>query len=207
MLQQFTQKLKSAAQGHSLLKTKMDALTMRRRALQRELAESRVVLNEELRNGFLELARTNFNVEVTYPWKQKILSSELEPTVLLSSETELIAGVRIVNLKIVREKNANKSGHWSLLRGFQNLRRTSEIFGKVVLMIAQLASMQANLANLAKQIKVTNRRVNALESIVIPRYEESISYIGKELDEQEREDFYRMKKIQKLKRNKGLADA
>ena len=48
-------------------------------------------------------------------------------------------------------------------------------------------------------IKVTNRRVNALEFVVIPHIEEIIKFIEGELDEQDREDFYRLKCVQDKK--------
>lgn len=40
-------------------------------------------------------------------------------------------------------------------------------------------------------IKLTNRRVNAIEHIIIPRYENTIKFIISELDEQDREEFFR----------------
>jgi V-type H+-transporting ATPase subunit D len=40
-------------------------------------------------------------------------------------------------------------------------------------------------------IKMTNRRVNAIEHVIIPRIERTLSYIASELDEREREEFYR----------------
>lgn len=52
---------------------------------------------------------------------------------------------------------------------------------------------------LDRVIKATNRRVNALHYIIIPRLERTLAYIVTELDEYEREEFYRIKKIQELK--------
>ena len=56
-------------------------------------------------------------------------------------------------------------------------------------------------------IKVTNRRVNALEHVLIPRTENTIKYINSELDELDREEFYRLKKVQgKKKRDAAVAE-
>ncbi|MCD7446897.1 hypothetical protein HAX54_018868 [Datura stramonium] len=48
--------------------------------------------------------------------------------------------------------------------------------------------------------QTTNRRVNALENVVKPRLENTVTYIKGELDELEREDFFRLKKIQGYKK-------
>lgn len=52
-------------------------------------------------------------------------------------------------------------------------------------------AVQTSFAKLDEAIKVTNRRVNALEYVVIPRIENTINYIMSELDEMEREEMFR----------------
>jgi V-type H+-transporting ATPase subunit D len=49
-------------------------------------------------------------------------------------------------------------------------------------------------------IKITNRRVNAIEHVIIPKIDNTISFIISELDEQDREEFFRLKKIQGKKK-------
>ena len=51
----------------------------------------------------------------------------------------------------------------------------------------RLASLQTSFVTLDEALKVTNRRVNALENVTIPKIEGVLSYIARELDELERE--------------------
>uniref|UniRef100_G3QGW3 V-type proton ATPase subunit D n=1 Tax=Gorilla gorilla gorilla TaxID=9595 RepID=G3QGW3_GORGO len=57
-----------------------------------------------------------------------------------------------------------------------------------------------SFVTLDEAIKITNRRVNAIEHVIIPRIERTLAYIITELDEREREEFYRLKKIQEKKK-------
>jgi V-type H+-transporting ATPase subunit D len=61
--------------------------------------------------------------------------------------------------------------------------------------LIQLAGLQTAFITLDEVIKVTSRRVNALENVVIPGIVDNIQYIISELDELEREDFSRLKKV------------
>jgi V-type H+-transporting ATPase subunit D len=75
-----------------------------------------------------------------------------------------------------------------------------------------LAFPQTSFIALDEALKTTNRRVNALEYVIKPRLENTIAYIKLELDEREREEFYRLKKIQakkkeSIERKKALLEA
>ena len=55
----------------------------------------------------------------------------------------------------------------------------------------ELASLQTSFVTLDEVIKTTNRRVNAIEHVVIPKIQRTLDYIISELDELEREEFFR----------------
>ena len=56
-------------------------------------------------------------------------------------------------------------------------------------MTALLAEVENSVYRLANAIRKTQRRANALENIVIPRYEETAKFITDALEEKDREEF------------------
>ena len=66
-------------------------------------------------------------------------------------------------------------------------------------LIYELAEVENAVFKIAMEIKKTAKRANALEKIQIPRYEEAVKYIQEVIEEKEREDFFRLKKIKSKK--------
>ena len=73
--------------------------------------------------------------------------------------------------------------------------------------LVQLASLQTSVKTLDDALKVTNRRVNALEFVVMPLIYNTIKYVISELDELEREDQYRIKKVKDIRSQADDAEA
>merc|ERR1712070_365662 len=73
--------------------------------------------------------------------------------------------------------------------------------------LIKLASLQTTFRTLDEEIKMTGRRVNALEYVIIPRIEEIMKYIEQEMDEQAREEFFRVKKVVEKKKAKLAKEA
>lgn len=101
-----------------------------------------------------------------------------------------------------------------LARGGQQLAKLKKNYQTAIKLLVELASLQTSFVTLDDVIKITNRRVNAIEHgiylylymllnmnisnnviinflVIIPRIEKTLAYIISELDELEREEFYR----------------
>ncbi|KAF4697005.1 von Willebrand factor A domain-containing protein 8 [Perkinsus olseni] len=78
---------------------------------------------------------------------------------------------------------------------------------KVLELLVRMASLQTAFITLDEEIKMTSRRVNALEYVVIPKIDAIIRFIEQAMDEQEREEFFRVKKIVEKKKEKMAREA
>merc|ERR1712001_257937 len=87
-----------------------------------------------------------------------------------------------------------------LARGGQKVAEVKKNYQKAVELLVELASLQTSFITLDEVIKITNRRVNAIEHVIIPKIERTLAYIISELDEMEREEFFRLKKVQDKKK-------
>ena len=83
--------------------------------------------------------------------------------------------------------------------GGQTLNIAKKNFYEFLKKIVEIASLQTSYLAIDESLKITNRRVNALEYIVIPKITYTIQYIKTELDEREKEDKYKIKKVIKYK--------
>lgn len=74
--------------------------------------------------------------------------------------------------------------------------------------VIEVAGLQTAFVALDEAMRLTSRRVNALENVLLPRIRATISYIKSELDEMEREEVYRIKKVLEVKaKHKAAEDA
>ena len=103
--------------------------------------------------------------------------------------------------------NASNIGNMNLTalsRGGQQVQKCREVNQRFLQSLLNLASLQTAFHILETVIQTTNRRVNALEYVILPKTENTITYIISELDEQDREEFFRLKKVQAKKKAKEL---
>ncbi|CEM07654.1 unnamed protein product [Vitrella brassicaformis CCMP3155] len=201
-LQTMKGKKVGASKGHSLLKKKSDALTVRFRQMLKTIVETKKAMGEEMKTAAFSLAKAEW---AAGNFKGQVVESVRRPAITLKVTADNVAGVRLPIFTLQRNESLETVGNLGVASGGQVIMAAKESYFKALEALIRLASLQTAFFTLDEAIKITNRRVNALESVVIPRIEGDISHIITELDEQEREEFIRLKKVQAKKQERAAA--
>lgn len=70
---------------------------------------------------------------------------------------------------------------------------------RMIEQLVRCAPLERNIQILGEEVKKTNRRINALNEYLLPKLREEVRTIKRVLEEREREDTFRLKKIKKKK--------
>ncbi|RZF35580.1 hypothetical protein LSTR_LSTR005108 [Laodelphax striatellus] len=189
-------RLVGAQRGHSLLKKKADALQMRFRMILSKIITTKSLMGEVMKEAAFSLAEAKFT---TGDFNQVVLQNVTKAQIKVRTKKDNVAGVTLPVFESYQD-GTDTYELAGLARGGQQLAKLKKNYQSAVKLLVELASLQTSFVTLDEVIKVTNRRVNAIEHVIIPRIERTLAYIISELDELEREEFYRLKKIQDKKR-------
>ncbi|SPO27962.1 probable vacuolar ATP synthase subunit D [Ustilago trichophora] len=203
-------RLKGAQTGHSLLKKKADALTKRFRTITHKIDEAKRKMGKVMQQASFSLAEVQYATgDIGYQVQESVKSASFR----VRAKQENVSGVILPAFEADIKDKSNGSGSASggefaltgLSRGGQQVNKARETYTKALQVLVELASLQTAFVILDEVIRMTNRRVNAIEHVIIPRLENTISYIVSELDEADREEFFRLKKVQAKKKEKAEA--
>jgi len=189
-------RLKGAQTGHSLLKKKADALQMRFRMILKKIIETKSLMGTVMKEAVFSLAEAKF---ASGDFNQVVLQNVTKAQIKVRTRKDNVAGVNLPIFECYQD-GTDAYELAGLSRGGQQLTKLKKNYQKTITLLVELASLQTSFITLDEVIKITNRRVNAIEHVIIPRIERTLAYITTELDEREREEFYRLKKIQEKKK-------
>ncbi|MCR4429373.1 MAG: V-type ATP synthase subunit D, partial [Caldiserica bacterium] len=183
-----------ALQGVELLKRKRDALVSNFFQVARQASQSRRELEEFSRQAYLSLA---ISKAFGKPENTRVAEISSKREILAEIETKNIWGVRVPEIKTPHLRREQWERDWN--PAFQNIHllKASEEFERLMEKIISLANEEIKIERLGAEIKKTTRRVNALEQVVVPQIRTEISFIKGVLEEREREDTFRLKRLKK----------
>lgn len=189
-------KLVTAQRGHKLLKDKRDELMRRFLDLVRE--------NKELRRKVEEgIARANAHMAVA---RSVMSDNTIDVALMLSTQSmELdISEQNVMSVMIpkydVKMKTAKEDDIYSYGYAFtsDDLDVAVKSLSDIMPLMIRLAEVEKSCQMMADEIEKTRRRVNALEHVMIPQYQETIKYITMKLDENERSTTTRLMKVKDM---------
>ena len=183
--------IKLAKSGYSLLKKKRDGLILEFF----EILKKAKTLREELVNEY-KIALEKINIARTLEGDLKVKSIALAindiPDVKLT--TKNIMGVKVPKIESSDIQKAFMERGYGIYNS-SAIDETASAYEKVVEKIILAAEIETSMRKLLNEIERTKRRVNALEFVLIPNLDKVKSFIQLRLEEMERENIFRMKRI------------
>ena len=180
-----------ASEGFTLLEQKREILVMELMRLLDRVKEVQQELNERSRKASatlrLALSRNGYQ-------RMKRISEGIHYGHQITVETRVAAGVRIPSINV-------EQGEFKPQFGFAGSDSLADMtmgdFLKLTETANRLAELETSVWLLARELKKTQRRVNALEHIFIPNYKETLHFVEEQLESRELDSFFTMKMVKR----------
>lgn len=189
-------KLVTARRGHKLLKDKRDELMRQFLILVRQNRELRVKVEAAVKdaNSHMAIARSvmdDKSLEVALMLPAQRMSIDISEQNVMS----------VIVPKFKTELKTAKDGEiYSYGFAFTSSELDSAVKSLFEVMpdMIKLAEIEKQCSLMAGEIEKTRRRVNALEHVMIPDYEDTIKYITMKLEENDRSTTTRLMKVKDM---------
>ncbi|NMB79232.1 MAG: V-type ATP synthase subunit D [Methanomicrobiales archaeon] len=185
-------KIQLSQRGYKILKMKRDGLIMEFFKILANAKDSRGALLKKYERAAEMMALAN-TVEGAIGVKSAAFSVKEVPEIHVKSKN--IMGVVVPEIESSKVKKSIIDRGYGVLGTSTVIDETASAFEELVEAIIESAEIETTMKRLLDEIEKTKRRVNALEFKVIPELTEARDFIKMRLDEMEREELFRMKKI------------
>jgi V/A-type H+-transporting ATPase subunit D len=187
--------IRLAQQGADLLRSKREALVREFLAELRRYVKARQTMRKTMVEAVQCLMQS---MAVDGPEAVAAAALVCQRPVTVEVTPQNIWGTKVVNL------DSEYKGHTPEEHGYgaltsTRLDETTEQFEEAVIAILRVAPMDLKLRALAEDMRKTSRRVNALEQRLLPQLHTQVRYIRNALDQREREDIFRLKRLKRKK--------
>jgi V/A-type H+-transporting ATPase subunit D len=194
-LLQLRKKLKLAVKGHKLLKEKKDALVMEFFNVKDKRAAAREKCFSILARAYKTLIVSEMKIG---KGRALDIALSLQSSLDISLDSVNIMGVVVPLIERGDISRGVLERGYGLHDTNAALDRAATLFEEALAAIIELAEIEEALRLLCLEIEKTKRRVNALEYLFIPKMQRTVKYIEMRLDEMERENFFRLKRIKAI---------
>jgi V/A-type H+-transporting ATPase subunit D len=182
--------------GHDTLEKKRDGLIMEFMDILDQAQDVRSGLSEDYEDAqeAIDIARAmDGDLEV----RGAAAALETHPEITLQSHN--IMGVVVPQIESSKVKKDLGERGYGVMGTSARIDEAADAYEELIESIILAAEVETAMKKMLHEIETTKRRVNALEFKLLPELKENQEYIEQKLEEQEREEIFRMKKIKNKK--------
>ena len=189
-------RIQLSERGHDTLEQKRDGLIMEFMDIldQAQDVRSDLNMNYETAQQKLNMARA---MEGDVAVRGAAAALEEHPEITTRSKN--IMGVVVPQIESSRVKKSLDQRGYGLLGSSARIDEAADAYEELIETIILAAEVETAMKKMLEEIETTKRRVNALEFKLLPDLYENKEYIEQKLEEQEREEIFRLKKIKNKK--------
>ena len=196
-------RIELSERGHDTLEQKRDGLIMEFMDILDQAQDVREDLNAnyETAQRKLDMARA---MEGDVAVRGAAASLKEYPEITTQSKN--IMGVVVPQIESSKVRKSLDERGYGLLGSSARIDETADAYEELLETIILAAEVETAMKKMLKEIETTKRRVNALEFKLLPDLYNNQEYIEQKLEEQEREEIFRMKKIKAKKEEEEKAE-
>jgi len=185
-------KIKLSESGHKLLKMKRDGLILEFFEILGKAKDVRADLDDAYGGAAEKIGIANA-IEGSVTVKSTAFALKDVPKIMLESRNIMGVVVPKIESSSVRKPIYNRG--YGVLGTSSYIDEAADAYEMLVEKIIIAAEIETTMKRLLDDIEKTKRRVNALEFKVIPELSEVMNFIQLRLEEMERENTFRLKRI------------
>ena len=189
-------RIELSERGHDTLEQKRDGLIMEFMDILDQAQDVREDLNAnyETAQRKLDMARA-MEGDVAVRGAAAALHDHPE----ITTQSKNIMGVVVPQIESSKVRKTLDERGYGLLGSSARIDEAADAYEELLETIILAAEVETAMKKMLTEIETTKRRVNALEFKLLPDLYENQEYIEQKLEEQEREEIFRMKKIKAKK--------
>lgn len=178
--------------GYKLLKMKRDGLIMEFFKMLEDAKKIRASVGENYTKGEMAIHIAEA-VEGALPIRSAAMAVVNSPTITSSKKNVMGVVVPTIQGQSVRRPLLERG--YGVIGTSPRIDEAANRYEALVEIIIKAAEIETSMKKMLEEIERTKRRVNALEFKVIPELEQARDFIRLRLEEMERENTFRLKKI------------
>jgi len=197
------ERIELSERGHDTLEQKRDGLIMEFM----DILEQAKDVRSNLEADYAEAQKTiNMARAMEGDVAVRGAAAALKEHPEITTESKNIMGVVVPEIESSRVKKSIDQRGYGLLGTSARIDEAADAYEELLETIILAAEVETAMKKMLDEIETTSRRVNALEFKLLPELNENKEYIEQKLEEQEREEIFRMKKIKDKKEAEEKAE-